>query len=153
MDVNGIGDARPQYCMFHAAEESSTGERDECVDECVDRNRASVWCMQVDREKTCPLLLRVYTKHGSHHKLEEFAVGLVLRDLSRNLGISTVQPFMWGLAEGPIAFQNWLMEALPSRLPAAIIRCYSRTDWDVAGRQLFAALLARAACFLMGGYR
>jgi len=29
---------------------------------------------QVDREKTCPLLLRVYTKHGSHHKLEEFAV-------------------------------------------------------------------------------
>lgn len=28
----------------------------------------------VDREKTCPLLLRVFTKPGSHHKLEEFAV-------------------------------------------------------------------------------
>eukprot|EP00897_Mesotaenium_endlicherianum_P007485 jgi/Mesen1/6765/ME000346S05940 len=26
----------------------------------------------VDREKTCPLLLRVFTKHGDHHKLEEF---------------------------------------------------------------------------------
>lgn len=27
----------------------------------------------VDREKTCPLLLRVFTKHGAHHKVEEFA--------------------------------------------------------------------------------
>lgn len=29
----------------------------------------------VDREKTCPLLLRVFYKNGGHHKLEEFAVG------------------------------------------------------------------------------
>ncbi|KAK7274649.1 hypothetical protein RIF29_15745 [Crotalaria pallida] len=28
----------------------------------------------VDREKTCPLLLRVFTKSGSHHSPEEFAV-------------------------------------------------------------------------------
>mmetsp|Transcript_35996 Transcript_35996/g.90920 ORF Transcript_35996/g.90920 Transcript_35996/m.90920 type:complete len:174 (-) Transcript_35996:252-773(-) len=28
----------------------------------------------VDREKTCPLLLRVFYKNGGHHKLEEFAV-------------------------------------------------------------------------------
>eukprot|EP00271_Cylindrocystis_brebissonii_P002499 TRINITY_DN1315_c0_g1_i2.p2 TRINITY_DN1315_c0_g1~~TRINITY_DN1315_c0_g1_i2.p2 ORF type:complete len:162 (-),score=45.94 TRINITY_DN1315_c0_g1_i2:929-1414(-) len=27
----------------------------------------------VDREKTCPLLLRVFTKHGNHHDVEEFA--------------------------------------------------------------------------------
>jgi hypothetical protein len=29
----------------------------------------------IDREKTCPLLLRVFYKNGGHHKLEEFAVG------------------------------------------------------------------------------
>ncbi|KAI4356856.1 hypothetical protein L6164_000843 [Bauhinia variegata] len=28
----------------------------------------------VDREKTCPLLLRVFTKIGSHHTSEDFAV-------------------------------------------------------------------------------
>uniref|UniRef100_A0A0D9YLH9 Histone deacetylase complex subunit SAP18 n=1 Tax=Oryza glumipatula TaxID=40148 RepID=A0A0D9YLH9_9ORYZ len=28
----------------------------------------------VDREKTCPLLLRVFTKVGGHHQNEEFAV-------------------------------------------------------------------------------
>ncbi|EEF50433.1 histone deacetylase complex subunit SAP18 [Ricinus communis] len=28
----------------------------------------------VDREKTCPLLLRVFTKIGSHHSKEDFAV-------------------------------------------------------------------------------
>ncbi|GJP39644.1 hypothetical protein CLOM_g23992 [Closterium sp. NIES-68] len=28
----------------------------------------------VDREKTCPLLLRVFTKHGGHHDLDVFAV-------------------------------------------------------------------------------
>lgn len=28
----------------------------------------------VDREKTCPLLLRVFTKIGSHHTQEDFAV-------------------------------------------------------------------------------
>ncbi|KAJ8632692.1 hypothetical protein MRB53_026028 [Persea americana] len=28
----------------------------------------------VDREKTCPLLLRVFTKIGSHHTKEDFAV-------------------------------------------------------------------------------
>nr|XP_025657880.1 histone deacetylase complex subunit SAP18 isoform X1 [Arachis hypogaea] len=28
----------------------------------------------VDREKTCPLLLRVFTKEGSHHTMEDFAV-------------------------------------------------------------------------------
>ncbi|XP_042445208.1 histone deacetylase complex subunit SAP18-like [Zingiber officinale] len=28
----------------------------------------------VDREKTCPLLLRVFTKSGGHHPAEEFAV-------------------------------------------------------------------------------
>ncbi|OMO78711.1 Sin3 associated polypeptide p18 [Corchorus capsularis] len=28
----------------------------------------------VDREKTCPLLLRVFTKIGSHHSSEDFAV-------------------------------------------------------------------------------
>ncbi|CAK7335416.1 unnamed protein product [Dovyalis caffra] len=28
----------------------------------------------IDREKTCPLLLRVFTKIGSHHKLEDFVV-------------------------------------------------------------------------------
>ncbi|XP_047338681.1 histone deacetylase complex subunit SAP18-like [Impatiens glandulifera] len=28
----------------------------------------------VDREKTCPLLLRVFTKTGSHHSDEDFAV-------------------------------------------------------------------------------
>ncbi|KAF2313198.1 hypothetical protein GH714_009729 [Hevea brasiliensis] len=28
----------------------------------------------IDREKTCPLLLRVFTKIGSHHKVEDFAV-------------------------------------------------------------------------------
>ncbi|XP_044477432.1 histone deacetylase complex subunit SAP18-like isoform X1 [Mangifera indica] len=28
----------------------------------------------VDREKTCPLLLRVFTKIGSHHSVEDFAV-------------------------------------------------------------------------------
>ncbi|KAJ9188409.1 hypothetical protein P3X46_003768 [Hevea brasiliensis] len=28
----------------------------------------------VDREKTCPLLLRVFTKIGNHHSKEEFAV-------------------------------------------------------------------------------
>ncbi|GLT78303.1 hypothetical protein SLA2020_498430 [Shorea laevis] len=28
----------------------------------------------IDREKTCPLLLRVFTKIGSHHGEEEFAV-------------------------------------------------------------------------------
>ncbi|XP_008238750.1 PREDICTED: histone deacetylase complex subunit SAP18-like [Prunus mume] len=28
----------------------------------------------VDREKTCPLLLRVFTKIGSHHNNEDFAV-------------------------------------------------------------------------------
>nr|XP_023876865.1 histone deacetylase complex subunit SAP18-like isoform X1 [Quercus suber]XP_023876866.1 histone deacetylase complex subunit SAP18-like isoform X2 [Quercus suber] len=28
----------------------------------------------VDREKTCPLLLRVFTKNGSHHGEEDFAV-------------------------------------------------------------------------------
>ncbi|KAK7292553.1 hypothetical protein RJT34_15404 [Clitoria ternatea] len=28
----------------------------------------------VDREKTCPLLLRVFTKIGSHHTMEDFAV-------------------------------------------------------------------------------
>uniref|UniRef100_A0A0D6QYH3 Histone deacetylase complex subunit SAP18 n=2 Tax=Araucariaceae TaxID=25664 RepID=A0A0D6QYH3_ARACU len=28
----------------------------------------------VDREKTCPLLLRVFTKIGSHHTAEDFAV-------------------------------------------------------------------------------
>lgn len=27
----------------------------------------------VDREKTCPLLLRVFVRNGAHHKLEEFA--------------------------------------------------------------------------------
>ncbi|KAJ7549762.1 hypothetical protein O6H91_07G067500 [Diphasiastrum complanatum] len=27
----------------------------------------------VDREKTCPLLLRVFTKIGGHHSVEEFA--------------------------------------------------------------------------------
>ncbi|KAK9840666.1 hypothetical protein WJX81_008397 [Elliptochloris bilobata] len=27
----------------------------------------------IDREKTCPLLLRVFPKHGAHHHLEEFA--------------------------------------------------------------------------------
>lgn len=29
---------------------------------------------QIDREKVCPLLLRVFTKQGSHHKLEEYHV-------------------------------------------------------------------------------
>ncbi|KAL9289861.1 hypothetical protein ACSQ67_024367 [Phaseolus vulgaris] len=28
----------------------------------------------VDREKTCPLLLRVFTKIGGHHSMEDFAV-------------------------------------------------------------------------------
>ncbi|GAV76669.1 SAP18 domain-containing protein [Cephalotus follicularis] len=28
----------------------------------------------IDREKTCPLLLRVFTKIGSHHTKEDFAV-------------------------------------------------------------------------------
>ncbi|XVF13238.1 hypothetical protein REPUB_Repub08aG0191400 [Reevesia pubescens] len=28
----------------------------------------------IDREKTCPLLLRVFTKTGSHHNEEDFAV-------------------------------------------------------------------------------
>ncbi|XP_004298723.1 PREDICTED: histone deacetylase complex subunit SAP18-like isoform 2 [Fragaria vesca subsp. vesca] len=28
----------------------------------------------VDREKTCPLLLRVFTKNGGHHTQEDFAV-------------------------------------------------------------------------------
>ncbi|KAL6848345.1 hypothetical protein ACP4OV_021639 [Aristida adscensionis] len=28
----------------------------------------------IDREKTCPLLLRVFTKVGGHHQNEEFAV-------------------------------------------------------------------------------
>ncbi|XP_017429212.1 histone deacetylase complex subunit SAP18 [Vigna angularis] len=28
----------------------------------------------VDREKTCPLLLRVFTKTGGHHSMEDFAV-------------------------------------------------------------------------------
>ncbi|KAF2311111.1 hypothetical protein GH714_019549 [Hevea brasiliensis] len=28
----------------------------------------------VDREKTCPLLLRVFTKIGNHHSKEDFAV-------------------------------------------------------------------------------
>ncbi|XWS49855.1 hypothetical protein CRYUN_Cryun12cG0039000 [Craigia yunnanensis] len=28
----------------------------------------------IDREKTCPLLLRVFTKIGSHHSKEDFAV-------------------------------------------------------------------------------
>lgn len=28
----------------------------------------------IDREKTCPLLIRVFCKPGSHHKLEEFAI-------------------------------------------------------------------------------
>ena len=27
----------------------------------------------VDREKTCPLLLRVFPRHGTHHRIEEFA--------------------------------------------------------------------------------
>eukprot|EP00898_Chlorokybus_atmophyticus_P001037 jgi/Chlat1/1934/Chrsp153S02242 len=29
---------------------------------------------EVDREKTCPLLLRVFTKTGGHHTVEDFAV-------------------------------------------------------------------------------
>jgi hypothetical protein len=28
----------------------------------------------VDREKTCPLLIRVFIKPGSHHRLEDFAI-------------------------------------------------------------------------------
>ncbi|KAG6547897.1 hypothetical protein Mapa_010717 [Marchantia paleacea] len=28
----------------------------------------------VDREKTCPLLLRVFTKNGGHHTVEDFSV-------------------------------------------------------------------------------
>ncbi|GBG69571.1 hypothetical protein CBR_g4404 [Chara braunii] len=28
----------------------------------------------VDREKTCPLLLRVFTKHGGHHSVDDFEV-------------------------------------------------------------------------------
>uniref|UniRef100_A0A7N0U153 18 kDa Sin3-associated polypeptide n=1 Tax=Kalanchoe fedtschenkoi TaxID=63787 RepID=A0A7N0U153_KALFE len=28
----------------------------------------------IDREKTCPLLLRVFTKVGGHHTMEDFAV-------------------------------------------------------------------------------
>ncbi|XP_050229605.1 histone deacetylase complex subunit SAP18-like [Mercurialis annua] len=28
----------------------------------------------IDREKTCPLLLRVFVKPGGHHKMEEFSV-------------------------------------------------------------------------------
>uniref|UniRef100_A0A2P2M2W5 18 kDa Sin3-associated polypeptide n=1 Tax=Rhizophora mucronata TaxID=61149 RepID=A0A2P2M2W5_RHIMU len=28
----------------------------------------------IDREKTCPLLLRVFTKIGGHHKAEDFAM-------------------------------------------------------------------------------
>jgi histone deacetylase complex subunit SAP18 len=28
----------------------------------------------VDREKTCPLLLRVFTKIGGHHTVEDFAI-------------------------------------------------------------------------------
>lgn len=28
----------------------------------------------VDREKICPLLIRVFIKPGSHHRLEDFAV-------------------------------------------------------------------------------
>ncbi len=28
----------------------------------------------IDREKTCPLLIRVFCKPGMHHKLEEFAI-------------------------------------------------------------------------------
>ncbi|MCO5573865.1 hypothetical protein L7F22_027640 [Adiantum nelumboides] len=30
--------------------------------------------VSVDREKTCPLLLRVFTKTGGHHTVEDFAV-------------------------------------------------------------------------------
>ncbi|EFJ11264.1 hypothetical protein SELMODRAFT_158899 [Selaginella moellendorffii] len=30
--------------------------------------------LTVDREKTCPLLLRVFTKLGEHHSVEDFAV-------------------------------------------------------------------------------
>ncbi|XP_074263232.1 histone deacetylase complex subunit SAP18 isoform X1 [Silene latifolia] len=29
----------------------------------------------VEREKTCPMLLRVFAKIGSHHNMEDFAVG------------------------------------------------------------------------------
>lgn len=29
--------------------------------------------VSVDREKTCPLLLRVFPKKGGHHKLDEYA--------------------------------------------------------------------------------
>ena len=29
---------------------------------------------EIDREKTCPLLIRVFCKPGGHHKLEEFAI-------------------------------------------------------------------------------
>jgi len=28
----------------------------------------------VDREKTCPLLLRVFTKNGTHHNIEDFSI-------------------------------------------------------------------------------
>jgi len=28
----------------------------------------------IDREKNCPLLIRLFCKPGSHHKLEEFAI-------------------------------------------------------------------------------
>jgi len=30
--------------------------------------------LEIDREKTCPLLLRVFAKIGSHHRVEEFAL-------------------------------------------------------------------------------
>jgi histone deacetylase complex subunit SAP18 len=29
--------------------------------------------IEIDREKTCPLLMRVFTKIGTHHGLEDFA--------------------------------------------------------------------------------
>jgi histone deacetylase complex subunit SAP18 len=35
----------------------------------------------VDREKTCPLLLRVFTKNGAHHTVEDFSIrGKVPKD-------------------------------------------------------------------------
>ncbi|CAD7699811.1 unnamed protein product [Ostreobium quekettii] len=38
-----------------------------------DRHPAQANAQELDREKTCPLLLRVFPKTGGHHRLEDFA--------------------------------------------------------------------------------
>lgn len=42
--------------------------------------------LEIDREKTCPLLMRVFPKQGGHHKLEDFTDRAKLPDEVRGSG-------------------------------------------------------------------